>query len=107
MQDVLMPLAPSLPQLQIASGGPTSLLQRCAGSVLGTLIFYKFVILASASLTFPLWSPVLIAAARNWDVKRSCRWVQPEPDFNALVVWHTSVHIRADVAFTRCLHHCH
>ncbi len=72
-----MPLVPSVPQLQIATGGPTNLLQRCAGSLLGTLVFYKVVLLASASLTFPLWSPVLVAAARNWDVKKSCRQVHP------------------------------
>lgn len=68
-----MPLVPSVSQLQIVTGGPTNLLQRCAGSLLGTLVCYKFVLLASASLTFPLWSPVLLAAARNWDVKKSCR----------------------------------
>ncbi|KAK9866700.1 hypothetical protein WJX84_002541 [Apatococcus fuscideae] len=73
--DLLMPVVPSVPQLQITSGGPVTLLQRCAGSVLGTLVFYKVVLLASASLTFPLWSPVLLAAARNWDVKKSCRFV--------------------------------
>ncbi|KAK9835074.1 hypothetical protein WJX84_005413 [Apatococcus fuscideae] len=73
--DLLMPLVPSASQLQIVTGGPTNLLQRCAGSLLGTLVCYKFVLLASASLTFPLWSPVLLAAARNWDVKKSCKFV--------------------------------